>query len=97
MIKMHPRSLRLRQMVAPAFVAALVLLSMLSVWWTPALWLLLGGVILPYAALSLLFATKLARRAGELGLMPLLSLAFLVIHTTWGASFLFGLIHSPKR
>lgn len=97
MIKMHPRSIKLRQMVAPAFVAALGTLGALGVWWTPAHWLLLGAVVAPYAVLSLLFASKLARRAGELSLLPLLSLAFLVIHTTWGASFLYGLIHSPKR
>lgn len=97
MIKMHPRSIRLRQMVAPAFVAALLVLGAVGVWWTPALWLLLGAVVAPYAALSLFFALKLARRAGELSLLPLLSLAFFVIHTTWGASFLLGLLHSPER
>ncbi|HEY9402408.1 MAG TPA: glycosyltransferase family 2 protein [Pyrinomonadaceae bacterium] len=97
MIKLHPRSIKLRQMVAPAFVAALLVLGTLGAWWTPALWLLLGAVVAPYAALSLYFAYRLARRAGELSLLPLLSLAFFVIHTTWGASFLFGLIRSPKN
>jgi hypothetical protein len=95
MLKLHPRSVRLRQLVAPAFVSSVVILSALSVWWSPALWMLLP-VIAAYGALSFLFAIKLSRRGGDWRLMPAISLAFLVIHCAWGSSFLAGLLRRPR-
>lgn len=95
MIKLHPRSIRWRQLVAPAFVSANVFLSALSLWWPPALWIL-AAVVVPYTLLSLLFAFQLSRRAGDLRLMPLISAAFFVIHAAWGSSFLLGLVRSPR-
>jgi GT2 family glycosyltransferase len=96
MVKLHPRSLRLRHLVAPAFVASLLVTGAAGFWWRPA-WLALLGVVLPYALLSLLCAYKLARRADELKLMPIISFVFLVIHATWGGSFLLGLLRAPRR
>jgi cellulose synthase/poly-beta-1,6-N-acetylglucosamine synthase-like glycosyltransferase len=96
MVKLHPRSLRLRHLVAPVFVASLIVSGAAGFWWRPA-WLALLGIVLPYALLSLLCAYKLARRAGELKLMPIISFVFLVIHTTWGGSFLLGLVRAPRR
>ncbi|HYG80151.1 MAG TPA: glycosyltransferase family 2 protein, partial [Pyrinomonadaceae bacterium] len=95
MVKEHPRSLRLRQMVAPAFVVSVLTLAALSCWWRPAL-LGLGLVVVPYVALAVFFAFRLARRARELSLLPAIVLAFMIIHTAWGASFLAGLIRSPR-
>lgn len=97
MIKLHPRSVRLRQMVAPAFVLSLLFLSGLSFWWAVPSLLLLGAIVFAYTALAVLFAFKLARREHDPGLIPAISFAFLIIHITWGSSFLLGLIRSPKR
>lgn len=107
MIKLHPRSLRLRQMVAPVFVMALVLLSVLSLWLKAAP-VLLAAMMFAYLSLSTIFAFKLARRRRGAGvseasrarwplLVPAIALAFFIIHTAWGSSFLVGLAHSPRR
>lgn len=95
MVKQHPRSLRLRQLVAPVFVVSVVALLALSFWWRPAL-LGLSLVVVPYVALAFFFAFKLSRRARETSLLPAIVLAFLIIHTAWGTSFLAGLIRSPR-
>lgn len=96
MLKLNPRSLRLRQLVAPLFVVALVSLTALSLLSRLALFALLA-VVVPYAALAAFFAFKLSRKAGDWRLLPLIAFAFLIIHTAWGSSFLLGLFHSPQR
>lgn len=96
MVKLHPRSIRLRQLVAPAFVSSLVLLPVLGLWWTPAWWAMLM-IVGMYAALALYFAFKLSRRARMPSLILPISLVFLVIHTAWGSSFLLGLVRAPRR
>ncbi len=96
MLKRHPRSLKLRQLVAPAFVVSLIVLAAASLWWTPAL-LGLALVVVPYGALALFFAFRLASAEGDLRILPAIALSFLIIHVCWGSSFLTGLIHSPQR
>jgi succinoglycan biosynthesis protein ExoA len=95
MLKLHPRSVRVRQLVAPAFVSSIIILSAAGVWWRPAWWML-AAVLAAYCALALFFALKLARKGGDLRLMPAVSLAFLVVHCVWGGSFLLGLIRPPR-
>jgi succinoglycan biosynthesis protein ExoA len=96
MVKLHPSSIRWRQLVAPAFFSSLVLLPVLGLWWTPALWTLFLIIGL-YVALALYFALKLAQTAGRLSLMFPIFLVFFVIHAAWGSSFLLGLIRAPRR
>lgn len=96
MVKLHPRSIKPRQLVAPLFVIALALLSILG-WWMKAALLLLSVMMAAYLSLSLFFAFRLARRAGDWRLLPAISLAFFIIHTSWGSSFLLGLVHTPRR
>ncbi|MDQ3665637.1 MAG: glycosyltransferase family 2 protein [Acidobacteriota bacterium] len=96
MVKMHPRSIRWRQLVAPAFVSSLILLTALGLRWTLALWMLLA-IVTSYAALGLYFAFKCSQRGGALRLTLPVSFAFLIIHTAWGSSFLLGLIRRPPR
>ncbi len=93
MIKLHPRSIRLRQLVAPAFVISLVVFGALSPWSTPAR-VALAAIMVAYALCSLVFASRLARKDGDLRLIPYLCLAFFTIHITWGSSFLRGLVRS---
>lgn len=96
MVKRHPRSLKIRQLIAPAFVVALIVLTALGLWWWPAL-VALALVVAPYVTLALFFALKLSRAEGKLRLLPAIAFSFLIIHLAWGSSFLIGLIHSPRR
>ncbi|MBA2733273.1 MAG: glycosyltransferase family 2 protein [Acidobacteria bacterium] len=97
MIKLYPRSIRLRQLVAPLFVLALLLFPTLGFWLTPALWALFA-MLGTYTLLALLFGFQLSRRkGGSLKLMPVIALVFFVIHVAWGSGFLLGLVRSPGR
>ena len=95
MVKLHPRSLRWRHLVAPTFVASVVASATLGFQWRIA-WAMLLLIILPYTLLSLWCAFQLSRRARDLRLMPLISFIFLTIHATWGSSFLLGLLRAPR-
>lgn len=95
MLKLHPRSVRWRHLVAPAFVSCLVLLGALSWWWWPARWLL-SAVVGTYALAALFFAFRLARGGGR-ALVPLIAIVFFVLHSTWGGGFLLGLLPSTRR
>lgn len=96
MVKLHPRSLKWRQLVAPAFVLSILFLGGLSIWWTPALLALLL-VVASYALLAQFFALLISKRHGDLRLAFILPLIFLVIHGMWGSGFLLGLVRSPRR
>lgn len=95
MVKLHPRSLRWRHLVAPAFVAGVASTALVGFWWRPA-WLLLGAAVVPYALLSLLCAFGLARRARDMSLLPLVAFIFPVLHVAWGSSFWLGLLRAPR-
>jgi succinoglycan biosynthesis protein ExoA len=90
MVKLHPRSIKLRHLVAPAFVASLVALGALSPAWSPLVWLLLA-IIIAYSSLALFFAALLARRSGAFDLLLPLILSFAAIHLCWGTGFILGL------
>jgi len=96
MIRRHPSSIRLRQVVAPVFAASIPLLLIAGFWFRPAWWLLdieLGV----YFLLALFFAAKLARTSGAgIRLLLLMPLIFGAIHLTWGSSFLLGLVKPPE-
>lgn len=96
MVKLHPRSLRLRHLVAPAFVAGIVSTALAGFWWRPAWWLLLLALV-PYTLLALVCAFKLARRGHDMALLPFVAVIFPVLHVTWGSSFWLGLVRAPRR
>lgn len=95
MVKLHPESIRLRQIVAPAFVLALVGFGALGLVWRPV-WLALLGVVVAYAALALWFGFRAAAKRGEVSLTAPVALVFFVLHVTWGGSFLRGLVRSVR-
>jgi glycosyltransferase involved in cell wall biosynthesis len=94
MVKLHPRSIRLRQVVAPAFIAFVVLSSLLGLWLIHAWWMLLA-VLATYALLAGFFAFRIARVADDWRIALVVPLAFLVMHGAWGLSFLVGLVRRP--
>lgn len=96
MIRLHPRSIKVRHLVAPGFVLSLVGLLILSVFWPPFA-LLLSLEIGLYVLLSLACGWQIMRRNNEsLGMLAVLPLVFLTIHLTWGTSFLLGLVREPR-
>jgi succinoglycan biosynthesis protein ExoA len=96
MVRLHPRSIKPRQLAAPAFVVSLLLLVPASWWLAPARWLLAAGLS-AYALLALASALQLARRERDLKIVPLVPLSFLLIHLSWGVGFLLGLARAPRR
>ena len=94
MVRLHPRSIRPRQLAAPLFVASLAVLVPASIWLAPARWLLAAGLA-AYALLALVSAAQLARRERAPEILPLVPVSFLLIHLTWGVGFLLGLAPRP--
>jgi glycosyltransferase involved in cell wall biosynthesis len=86
-LRVHPTSLRARQLAAPIFVAALAGSITLALFGSPGPLALLTAA---YASAALTFSWA-ASRPRHLRLVPLVALAFLVIHVSWGSGFLLGL------
>jgi glycosyltransferase involved in cell wall biosynthesis len=87
----HPRSLRIRQLVAPAFVFGIAFLAALSLIFHPALrWL--GSALILYLGLAGAFALWKAIQCNSLRLWPGIVLSFLVLHAAWGLGFWTGVL-----
>jgi succinoglycan biosynthesis protein ExoA len=96
MVKLHARSIRWRQVIAPAFLASLVTLALLARWQRLAIWGLLA-VVASYWLLGLLSAWQIVWRERRFKLMPKVLCAFCVIHVSWGVGFWFGLFRFALR
>jgi succinoglycan biosynthesis protein ExoA len=90
-----PRSLRPRQLVAPAFVACLVAGALFSAFSPPILFAWLG-MLLAYLALNLGFSLRAALRTGR-HLLWRIPLAFMTVHLAWGSGFWVGLMRGEER
>jgi len=92
MLKLHPRSIRWRHVVAPIFVVSILVLGLTGIFWSPALWFLSLEVAI-YFALALLFGRQRGRGVLDgLALTLLMPVVFLTIHLAWGISFFWGLM-----
>ncbi len=97
MVRMHPRSIRLRHVVAPLFVASVLILGLVGIFW-PLAWALLGLELLVYFLTAFWFGSQISRKSSKgTAIWLIVPVAFFVIHWTWGSSFWFGLVHSPSR
>lgn len=97
MIRLHPRSIRIRHLVAPSFVASMILLAALGLWNTAA-WFVLAAELAVYLALATGFALQATSKARETtSVLFVLPMIFLVTHLSWGASFLLGLFDAHAR
>jgi len=94
MVKLHPKSIRWRHLVAPLFVSSILILGLLGIIW-PVAWLLLGLEVVAYLAFGLLLGRQSGPAAVPLTL--LMPLVFLTIHLSWGSSFLIGLVSPLPR
>jgi glycosyltransferase involved in cell wall biosynthesis len=89
-LRLHPESLKPRQLAAPLLIAALVV-GLLLVILIPALTLLWLLPIGAYIAANLLASALTARRFGW-DRLPLLPVVFATIHLAWGAGFWVGIV-----
>jgi len=96
MLKLHPRSIRIRHAVAPVFVASLLSLSIIGLFW-PLAFVPLGLEIGLYLCLAVWFGFRSTTRSTDrVGLAFTLPAVFLTIHLTWGASFFVGLLRNSR-
>jgi glycosyltransferase involved in cell wall biosynthesis len=97
MIKQRPRSIKLRHLVAPAFVGSTVVLAATG-FWRSISWLILALEIAAYLAAAAVFAYQATRKHWErFPVMLTLPIVFLTIHFSWGTSFLWGLLGPRNR
>jgi len=97
MVKLHPGSIKLRHLVSPVFVISIVLLA-LAGFFVRTMWFGLAIELLLYLLLALYFGLKIARNSGRgLRMVFLMPVVFFTIHSSWGCSFLVGMLRrSPK-
>lgn len=91
----HPRQMRYRQFVPVVFVGSLIAGSLLALL-LPPLWLLLVAVLVAYGAANWVASVALARESRWVYL-PYLLLAHPILHVSYGAGFLVGLVHFADR
>ncbi len=95
MLKRYTNTIRWRQALPPAFVASLIVLVVLSIWFFLARWLLSLEIIL-YLLILIAASVRVALRNHKPFLIAGLLLSILVMHLSWGSGFLFSLIASPS-
>ncbi len=93
MLRKHPRSVRVRQLVPPVFVLALLLSGALSTISSFAAWVF-ALVINSYLVLSLAFSFSIAARK-RWRYLPILPVIFACLHLSWGLGFLYSLARLP--
>ena len=90
-LRLHPDSVRMRQLVAPAFVTSLVMSAAAAPWigaWATA-------PALAYGVANLLASSRVAtRRLGRGSIY--LPFIFAVIHIAWGGGFLLGAVRRSQ-
>ena len=92
MVKLHPRSIKLRHMVAPAFVASIIFL-MLAGFFLRSAWVVLSLELLLYFLLGFYFGLKVALKSSRgIAMMLVMPIVFFTIHVSWGTSFFLGLV-----
>jgi succinoglycan biosynthesis protein ExoA len=92
MIKRHPRSIKLRHLVAPAFVASITVFGAVGFWRSIA-WDTVTIELATYLAAAASFSFLAVRQRREnFYVIFALPVVFFTIHFCWGASFLSSLL-----
>jgi len=91
MLRRYPKTLRWRQALPPLFVASLVFLGILSIFFHQAL-CLLGIELLLYLLILLVFGALIARKHHRIGCIIGFPAAITTMHLCWGAGFLWSMI-----
>jgi cellulose synthase/poly-beta-1,6-N-acetylglucosamine synthase-like glycosyltransferase len=90
MLRKHPRSVRVRQLVPPSFALVLLLSGALSVISNLAAWVF-ALLVASYVGLSLAFSFSISARKGW-RYLPVLPVIFACLHLSWGLGFLYSLV-----
>lgn len=95
MVRMYPGSIRPRQALPPLFALSLVVLGVLSFLW-PFLRILLAVESIGYIALLSISAFIQAYSRRDLPLLVGFATATMLMHLSWGWSFLWGILKPPS-
>ena len=93
MLRRFPGTLRWRQALPPVFVLGIMLLLVLSVWFTFARILLAAGIGF-YLALLVGVSLPYARRHKDVRLSIGIPLAIATMHFSWGSGFIWSIFRS---
>jgi succinoglycan biosynthesis protein ExoA len=96
MVKLHPRSIKLRHLAAPTLVLSILTTAVAGFFWSFALWLL-ALLLATYLFLSLLAGWNASKKSNlGFGGVLVMPLVFATLHLSWGASFIIGLFRTRK-
>lgn len=96
MLKRYPDTLRARQAIPPLFVLSLIVLGIITPFFPPAGWLLLG--LMSFYLLALLvIGTQLAFKNKDARLFFGVPLAIACMHFPWGMALLVGLLTKTEQ
>lgn len=96
MLRRYPKTLRWRQALPPLFVAAMIVMTLMALFIPWVRWVL-GTVTVIYALLLLLAGLQLAIQYKSILFVLGVPLAITTMHLSWGAGFLWGMIHPQKQ
>lgn len=95
MLRRYPGTIRLRQALPPLFIMSLFLLFLLTPFFKLAGWLL-AAVLGVYVLILLLAGWQLGIQNKRFTFLLGVPLAIATMHFTWGAGFLWSILHPPK-
>lgn len=95
MLRRYPETLRLRQALPPLFIVSLLLLLVLSPFFTLAFFTLLG-ILAVYITILFLSGVQLSLKNKDLPMLLGVPLSIACMHFSWGSGFLWGIIHPQK-
>jgi len=97
MVRLNPRSIRIRHLAAPVFILSLVFLAALGAVWRPAWWLLLVEIGVYLLAGLAAGAQAMIKTKSSPLIVLFMPLVFATIQLTWGASFLARILGNGKK
>jgi glycosyltransferase involved in cell wall biosynthesis len=95
MLRRYPETLRLRQALPPLFIITLLLLLLLSPFFTLAFFTLLG-IVAAYIMVLFLAGVQLSLKNKDLPMLLGVPLSIACMHFSWGSGFLWGIIRPQK-